>query len=273
MAKKIISIILSVLMISSVMSVIGISASAEATVEYVYEVIDGKATINICLMNNDGRYSLPRMSNLVIPETIDGYTVNAISDQAFTMCVAVEAITIPATVETIGDGAFADCVSLKSITVLSKTVDLDASHIGYSMYDVHDGMLNEFVETFNVYFEEMMKQEEAGPDYNGDSVMLAWIKLFDYAERVSDETAKIDGLTISGYTGSTAEAYAEANGFAFSALAEETKEPETDTEVPEDSEDNSESNVFIDLLVKIFGKPIAKIIIKFFIKLLAIFNF
>lgn len=213
MSKKIISIMLSVLMVASMMTVLGISVFAASADDLTYEVIDGKATITGCDMTVDG--------TLVIPETIDGYTVNAIGDYAFAGCVALDSISIPETVETIGEGAFDSCVSLDGVDVLSKTVDLSSSLLGYSMYDVYDGMKENFVAAYFVYLEAFMAYEESGYEYEYEAVMYdAYLEMLNYADECEDYVA-IDNMTIFGFAGSTAEAYAAENSFKFFELVNE----------------------------------------------------
>ncbi len=54
---------------------------------------------------------------LIIPDTIDGYPVTCIGDEAFRDCKNITSITIPDSVITIGSAAFCDCESLISITI------------------------------------------------------------------------------------------------------------------------------------------------------------
>lgn len=62
-------------------------------------------------------YRLPDCVNIVIPETVDGLKVVAISQEAFLGESGIESVRIPDTVKTIGDRAFSDCVSLKTINI------------------------------------------------------------------------------------------------------------------------------------------------------------
>lgn len=55
--------------------------------------------------------------NLTIPAELDGHTVTAIGDKAFSCCDALTSVTIPDGVTTIGDYVFAGCAALKSISV------------------------------------------------------------------------------------------------------------------------------------------------------------
>ncbi|MBQ8210487.1 MAG: leucine-rich repeat protein [Clostridia bacterium] len=238
MSKKIISILLSVLMVASMVSILGASAFAASADDLTYEVIDGKATITGCALTVDG--------TLVIPETIGGYTVNAIGEYAFAGCVALDAISIPETVETIGEGAFDSCVSLAYVDVLTKTADLTSSLLGYSCYDVYDGMKEQFVAAYFDYLDAFMIYEESGydVDYEAD-VYAAYIEMLNYAEE-NEEYVAVEDFAIFGFDGSTAEAYAADNGFAFYELVNEDPTPEVPSANPDTEVDTDADNTTTD---------------------------
>ena len=57
------------------------------------------------------------LSNIVIPEAIDGYQVNSIGAGAFQGCDTVTDFSIPETVIAIEDNAFAGCTGITSLTI------------------------------------------------------------------------------------------------------------------------------------------------------------
>ncbi len=77
--------------------------------DFTYEKLKGSA-IKIT------KYS-GYMKNLVIPKTLDGYTVSAIGEGAFTGCESLESITIPSTVTDIDVALFRSCDKLTTIKV------------------------------------------------------------------------------------------------------------------------------------------------------------
>ncbi len=56
-------------------------------------------------------------TKVVIPNKIDGKTVESIDDSAFENNTKIESVVIPESVILIGDGAFTGCTSLKSVTL------------------------------------------------------------------------------------------------------------------------------------------------------------
>ena len=61
-------------------------------------------------------------ASLVIPEELDGYTVQGIGDSAFAGNLTLTSVEIPASVETIGSLAFDNCVNLKTVTLYNGLV-------------------------------------------------------------------------------------------------------------------------------------------------------
>ncbi|MBQ3094661.1 MAG: leucine-rich repeat protein [Clostridia bacterium] len=123
MKKKFVSIILVGILLVTLL--IGQSQAAEKHNEYQYDVLaDG--TVEIV------QYYQP-MSNaehVIIPETIEGYTVTSIGRQAFNWCGATT-IVIPDTVTTIKKYAFNNCSDLKSIK-LSKNLKVIEDYAFYA---------------------------------------------------------------------------------------------------------------------------------------------
>lgn len=56
-------------------------------------------------------------ANVVIPETIDGYTVTSIGDSAFLMRTGITSVEIPETVKYIGAKAFSNCSGITEIVL------------------------------------------------------------------------------------------------------------------------------------------------------------
>ncbi len=85
-----------------------ISSSATSG-DFEYEIYDnGTAQITGYKGSN---------AELEIPDTLDGYTVTVIGDWAFKNYTSLKSITIPDSVTSINSGAFDGCTSLKSVTI------------------------------------------------------------------------------------------------------------------------------------------------------------
>ena len=109
--KQIFSLFVSVVMFFSMFAGINLSVSAEDDIlDYLtWEINNGEVTITDCDESISG--------DIVIPDTIVGYPVTAIGEEAFIYCV-FKSINIPNTVESIGSGALGGCYNLEEIKAL-----------------------------------------------------------------------------------------------------------------------------------------------------------
>jgi len=87
--------------------------------------------LNACILGEDkgdydyvgwgNDYSITRYrgkgGNVIIPETIDGHTINAIAGEAFINNSSITGVTIASTITNIGINAFNNCVNLTSVTI------------------------------------------------------------------------------------------------------------------------------------------------------------
>ena len=76
--------------------------------DYTYTVENGEATITGYTGTG---------GDVVIPSTLDGYSVTAIGDEVFWGCTSMTSVEIPNTVTAIGDYAFCYCTNLTSVTI------------------------------------------------------------------------------------------------------------------------------------------------------------
>ena len=118
-----------------------LSASALTEGNYTYTVSNKKTTIT--------DFSESYSGELVIPDTLGGYPVTSIGENAFKNCSGLTNVTVPNSVTYIGVGAFRDCDSIKSITlpfVGSTTSAEDEPEgvfgciFGYSVYEENGGV-------------------------------------------------------------------------------------------------------------------------------------
>ena len=80
-----------------------------------YKIIDGSASV---VGVKDG------ITNLVIPNTLGGYTVTSIADSAFTRNTTLVTVDIPSSVTSIGNFAFNKCTALTTVTNASSSFSI-----------------------------------------------------------------------------------------------------------------------------------------------------
>ncbi len=137
---------------------------------------------------DEGAFSgLYNLQSITIPNS-----VAEIGDVAFSADTSLESVTIPDSVKVIGTNAFSWCGNLNSITI-PKSV----TSIGEYAFAWDDNLTSVTIYSNNVNIGE---------------------KAFGYIHNSNGNIDKMEGFTITGYKGSTAEVYAKENGFTFIPL-------------------------------------------------------
>ena len=107
------------------------SAQTEITNEgLVYTVNEDGTSVTLAGMEAGNDATV-----LSVPETVEGYSVTAVGDDAFSGNKVLTQVVLPATVTEIGARAFYECTSLADATLGEGTV-----HIGESAFDKCDGL-------------------------------------------------------------------------------------------------------------------------------------
>ena len=156
---------------------------------------------NTCTITN---FEGKQMGDLIIPETLDGYTVTAIKDFAFYYCTGFTGkLVIPDTVEKIGVASFAGCYNLMEIDLPQ-----NLRHIGLGAFIGCKGISN-------VVFPDLLNTIDEYGFYDCDG--LDEISFGRHILSVSDSAfAEIDSdLVIGAPTKSVAQEYALTHNISF----------------------------------------------------------
>ena len=126
-ARKIISLLLSVLMIITALPLTAVNSFAAdngiTSGKYEYVVLDdGTAEITDYFGS---------ATKLTIPSEIDGYKVTSVGSSAFYGCTSLTSVNIPDSVKSIGDHAFLICTSLTSITIPDGVTSIGVGVFGF----------------------------------------------------------------------------------------------------------------------------------------------
>mgnify|MGYP004465893369 CR=1 FL=1 len=115
--RKIISLLLSILMIITSVPLMALNSFAASSGDYEYDLLkDGTAQI---------KHYEGSETEIEIPSEIDGHRVTFIISGAFEGCTSLTSVTIPDSVTEIGWGAFSGCTSLTSVTIGSGVTRID----------------------------------------------------------------------------------------------------------------------------------------------------
>lgn len=127
--KRTFSLILAVLLFVSLLNTLAFGEDTFAENGFTYKVNGGYAEITEYSGNG---------TNIAVPETLGGYTVTKIGEEAFCDNENLTFVTLPDTVKTIGEGAFFYCDALESINfpTLLETISDEAFAYCYSLSQI-----------------------------------------------------------------------------------------------------------------------------------------
>ena len=171
--------------------------------KFIYRVNFDGTTCTI--LDYEGKES----GDLIIPESIDGYTVIAIDEYAFYYCTGFTGrLVIPDTVQSIGRGAFAGCYNLTSV------------EFSDGLYDIKDGAFIGCKGLRELVLPDLLGRFSKYAFYDCDS-----LELVTFGRHVFeiDQTAfgEINAqLMMKAPEGSVAQQYAQQNGLAFEVYGE-----------------------------------------------------
>lgn len=107
--KKIISVLMSLVLVLGIVPLSVFTANAATDGVLMYSVSGEEATIIGCDADATG--------DVIIPDTLGGFPVTAISLYAFAECESITGVSIPDSVKKIGHYAFSDCTALKVVHI------------------------------------------------------------------------------------------------------------------------------------------------------------
>ena len=169
-----------------------------------------------------------------------GNGVKSIGRSAFCCCKGLTSVTIPDSVTSIGDSAFSDCESLTSVTIPGSVTSISRdvfSGTGLTSVTIHDSVTSIGEYAFNRC--RNLKSIDIPDSVTSigvcafsictgltsvtipDSVTSIEDHAFGYYYNDSSQYERVADFTIYGVKGSTAEQYANDNGFIFKEIGSE----------------------------------------------------
>lgn len=153
-------------------------------------------------------YECRSLKRAVLPESLQ-----KLDEWAFAWCTSLESINIPAGVDNIDDYVFTSCNSLNDIEIANGVASISRGAFSYCT-SLTDIVLPESVSSIGeIAF-------ECCPSLDNIVILNPECEIYDSPSTISNPisiNADYSGL-ICGFSGSTAQAYAEKYGYAFKAI-------------------------------------------------------
>ena len=171
--KKILSVLLSVIMLLGIVPVSMLTASASDDV-FTYDISDNEATITSCEISATG--------DIVVPSSYNGYPVTEIDLFAFLNCAKIKSVYVPDSVKKIGNKAFSGCTLLEKVS-LGKGVE----KLGNEIFLNCDSLEEITVSADNSVY----SSDSAGVLYNKDKTELLFypvaneLTVYSVAEKIA----------------------------------------------------------------------------------------
>lgn len=232
--KKLTALLLAGLLILTAVPVITAQAATSGNWRYEIDEENGKYYVEI------DRY-LGKAEKVVVPDTIKGYKVTEIDDDAFKGNKYIQTVTIGKNITDIGDGAFAGTPKLKKFVVNNNKkykavggVLVNKKNNYIEAYPEAKAATYKIPATIKGIDDEAFKNnktikkvvfnkvkvigEEAfmnTPALKKVTIPKGVKKIEEEALGYRTETKKLTGFTITGYKGTKAQTYAKRNGIKF----------------------------------------------------------
>ena len=134
---------------------------------------------------------------------IDLTGISEIEEMSFYGDFGLESVEIPETIGTLKTMTFLDCYNMKDVYVYNPDMVFEDYSVGYMVYRIIIDV-DEYTELYKGRVNSKSYEEEQ-----------MYQNLIDAAIVYDDNLYPMEDLTIHGYAGSTAETYANENGFKF----------------------------------------------------------
>ena len=167
---------------------------SDALSEYEYTITEGKAVITLCRNTS--------LTNVVIPETLDGCPVEAIAEKAFYKCSSLASIEMPS-VRKIGAHAFDSCENLTTVSMpKAQTIEGNAFYSCSSLTSVEMPNVKKIgdkafancrsLTSFILSDDNENFSSSDGILYNGDKTLLVCYPSAEGEIAIADSVTKID---------------------------------------------------------------------------------
>ncbi|MBQ7504846.1 MAG: leucine-rich repeat domain-containing protein [Ruminococcus sp.] len=219
--KKPISMLLTLLLMLSVVAVAPITAGALTDGDYEYTVdSNDKATIT--------KYN-GTATNVVIPDTLDGYPVTELGNAAFARCSTITNISIPDSVTSLGYAVFWNCTNLRSIVIpdsvrrlgiemFYKCVNLTSATISNNLTSIGDNVFSNCTSLVSVTIPNSITS--IGNQAFENCQSLTSITIPRSVSTIGTNVFYYCPVTIRGYSGSYAQTYASTNSIPFTLISD-----------------------------------------------------
>ncbi len=166
-----------------------------------------KSALLICNSNKTGEFIVP-----------DG--VNIIAENAFAWCENLTSVVIPDSVTSIGSGAFYECYALTSVNIPKNMTTIETGTFLYCTSLRKIELPENITKICYQAFNNVSNLENIIIKNPNCEIYPSKTTIFNDTFR-NGKSVDYDGI-IYGYENSTAQAYAEAYGYQFESLGEET---------------------------------------------------
>lgn len=176
--KKLLSVVLSLVLIFSVVNLGGIEAFAEGDIikdgDYQYRLLENGTYAIV------GYYG--KETNLTFPSEFNGKLITELGDLSCYSLNELVSVTIPDTITTIGAKCFKSCSALETVSIPSSV-----TNIKYSAFSDCAKLKNVYIDDISAWCETIFDDETSNPLHNGGSLFLCG-NLLEYIDIPKDVT-------------------------------------------------------------------------------------